>query len=822
MITDILSALIHDIGKIGQRAGLPGKHADIGSAMIRGLLPENIEKLAGIVSKHHDAQCCFSPGFEPLKVVMISDWLSAGERTPDEHADDPHSPLISIFSRVDIRKGVPEGNAIYYLPSPLMIGSDTIFPQDSASQIEESYRHLWEELKQDLKLIKKISDPGAYLITMLYLMKRYTLLVPSASYKSVPDISLYDHSRIAAAIAACLRHEELDEILNEVSSEDVQAKPRFILVNGDISGIQRFLYTITSKGALKGLRGRSFYLQMLSETVAKFILRELGYPLTNLIYCGGGHFYLLLRSSEEDRLKDIQRRIERAMLDMHHGDLFLAIGWSRLSVRDLMSRPESDQSAGACGHPISAKWIEAGGMVSRAKLQKFSEIASDSYDTIFGPFPDERGGAAHVCDVCKRESDLWIRTIGGWARFDPDNENEALDSPKLCDHCRSFEEIGERLPRAEYLVESRTKIETHLLCSFEKFGIHYYACKRGDLKRLIESLGASNSVIYSLSPEFIDDMLVSVASENSAALGFRLIARAAPMADGKVLDNTDLAGLSEGIKRLGVLRMDVDDLGIVFSRGLRDATLSRISTLSTMLSIFFDGWVDKICREEGRTYLIYSGGDDLFIIGSWDVIPKVALHIRNDFKRYTCNNPNITLSAGISIVDDMFPLYRAADMAKEDLEMAKGLERDGRQKDAVRFLGETMDWSEFTISRDIALSLSSWMEVKRDGESLPKSVLGIMYVAYHLYHRNREMLRRRSIPLEDLKRLAMYDRWRWRMVYYMDRLGERSNAFQKELMDLRQAILESRWQGVRSPREMIEYLAVPTMWAEMLTKEVKD
>ncbi|MCX8207803.1 MAG: type III-A CRISPR-associated protein Cas10/Csm1 [Methanothrix sp.] len=825
MITDILGALVHDIGKVGQRAGLSGRHPEIGSAMLRGVLPANIEEIAGLVSKHHDAECRSSPGFEPLKIVMLSDWMSAGERTPDDRAEDPLSPLVPIFSNVSIGKGIPEeGRGLCYPISPLMLGAE-IFPRerDRTVEVKESYRHLWEELRRDLQRIQKIRDPDAYLITLLYLMKKYTLLIPSAAYGSVPDISLYDHSRIAAAVAACMRYEELDEILREVESGD-KPEPRFILVNGDISGIQRFLYTVTSKGALKGLRGRSFYIQLLSETVAKFILRELGYPLTNLIYSGGGHFYLLLRSSEEDRLKDIQRRIERAMLDMHRGDLFLVLGWSRLSVSDLMgdrkhASASGSNPTGVSVHPVSRKWGEAGEMVARAKLRKFSEIAPDSYDTIFGPFPDETGGTARVCDVCGREADLWIRTDQGWERFSPDDAS--TDLTKICSHCRRFEEMGEELPRAEYLVESRALLKgsPHLLCSFEHLGTHYYSCRRSELKGLIESLGRSNSVIYSLSTGFIDETLVSIASEHSAALGFRLIARAAPMDNGRILDNTEIAGSSEGINRLGILRMDVDDLGLVFSRGLADATLSRISTLSTMLSVFFDGWVDGICRNTGRTYLIYSGGDDLFIIGSWDVIPEVALRIREDFRRYTCHNPNLTISAGISIVDDMFPLYKSADLAKEELETAKGLERDGKQKDAVCFLGETMDWTEFRISRGIALSLSSWIKDGRNGERLPRSVLGIIYGTHEIYRRNREMLRRRRIPLEDLKRLAMYDRWRWLMVYYLDRLGERSHAFRDDLKGLVRSILESSWGDIRSPREIIEYLAVPARWAEMLTRE---
>jgi len=38
-----------------------------------------------------------------------------------------------------------------------------------------------------------------------------------------------------------------------------------------------------------------------------------------------------------------------------------------------------------------------------------------------------------------------------------------------------------------------------------------------------------------------------------------------------------------------------------------------------MLSLFFMGWMEKICERDeykDRVYAIYSGGDDLFIVGA--------------------------------------------------------------------------------------------------------------------------------------------------------------------------------------------------------------
>ena len=73
-----------------------------------------------------------------------------------------------------------------------------------------------------------------------------------------------------------------------------------------------------------------------------------------------------------------------------------------------------------------------------------------------------------------------------------------------------------------------------------------------------------------------------------------------------------------GYKRLGVLRMDVDNLGEIFSSGFSNvagpgsskrenlATLARLSTLSFQISLYFEGWVKYICNSSPYRNLIYA------------------------------------------------------------------------------------------------------------------------------------------------------------------------------------------------------------------------
>jgi CRISPR-associated protein Csm1 len=82
------------------------------------------------------------------------------------------------------------------------------------------------------------------------------------------------------------------------------------------------------------LRGRSLYLQLLTEAIARYLLRELGLPITNLIQASGEKFYLLARPKDKERVQELQCAISRNLLALHGGDLYLALESANLSLSD--------------------------------------------------------------------------------------------------------------------------------------------------------------------------------------------------------------------------------------------------------------------------------------------------------------------------------------------------------------------------------------------------------------------------------------------------------------------------------------------------------
>lgn len=839
----VLAALLHDIGKFAKRSGSAGDEWALGSDFCRSYLPDRLQCVADLIAMQADSSVLSQTGNEQLKASILADWLSSGEAMGKGETDETNpnyatefsadESLITVLSSVKIGKSEhpPVGR---YLPRPLSLDEMVIFPRDNQeSDVQNICRLNWEEFEKDFRRIREFENHQAYFTTLYHLLKKHTWSVPAAFGKEIQDIALFDHLRTASAVAACLSGlsgEELNRIALEWSlgGETIGSQASFLLVCGDISGIQKFIYTLTSKGAAKGLRGRSFYLQLLGESLARFVLKELGLPLMNLLYCGGGHFYVLARASDKQKLLDLRDSIAKSLLKIHQGELFLAMDWTEIKPCDLKD-------------DISRIWKKADASANIEKQRRFASLAPEYYNDIFGPDPAEHAGSRDVCDICKEEGQLWFRDEIGWHLW----HGEEVES-KLCDFCKQFEIIGDRLKSADYLVEITgidPECDKYLLFSFEDFNISFYAFPKEFCSKWHPKTDFKEANIYFLkSTKFLEDEdILALAIERGFGLGFRFIGNVTPIEGDSIKDFEGMAEDAEGIKRIGLLRMDVDDLGRIFAEGLGErATLSRISTLSTLFSIFFDGYLNNICSRPKYTnniYIIYSGGDDLFIVGSWNLIPEVASDIRRDFTKFVCLNPNLTISAGISIFERKYPLYRAAEEAYEGLERAKGYKRAGKDKDAISFLSKELSWNEMALSAQMMDLL--FRDLKGESESndtgsvdsgtnqrsgkasvLPKSVLGRLAMIYSLYRQGRETLEKEEKPFEDLVRLASFERWRWIMTYSLHRAAKQNKAFEDDLRQIEVALSHNRLGDLESKeRDVIEYLDVPVRWADFLTRK---
>lgn len=210
-------------------------------------------------------------------ILKKADHHSASEREDiDDTQEVNKSPLISLFSKI-----VLEGNDKVdeqYIPLNKLSLDDGSFNNLKPAAKKDTmggwnlvpeYNRLWDEFNSEFELIQNKTDFN----TLLALLKKYASTMPSAAYKSKSDISLYDHSKTTAALAVSRYLFNRDGDVKLTQNNDLNC---YLAIEGDISGIQKFIFKISSpqeaqSGMSKRLRGRSLYLTLLCDAIATFL-----------------------------------------------------------------------------------------------------------------------------------------------------------------------------------------------------------------------------------------------------------------------------------------------------------------------------------------------------------------------------------------------------------------------------------------------------------------------------------------------------------------------------------------------------------------------
>ncbi|MCX7727256.1 MAG: type III-A CRISPR-associated protein Cas10/Csm1, partial [Chitinispirillaceae bacterium] len=341
----IYSALLHDIGKFWQRGDVNNSkenHQTLSSTFVNNLFNKN-HRLSNIIRNHQEKDLKISIEKGEIRdedkiiaqIICEADNLASGERDPDDTITH-QQPLESIFSKISYKKEIiPQ---LYFQDICELFHKEYLFPISSKDYkletLEIKYKEWWESFKRD---IEKIDDK---LETLIFILKKYLWCIPSSSYHTKSDVSLFEHLKITTAIAISMYRFLLEKYNGDISKfseiED-RKEERYQLVLGDITGIQSYIYNIGYKGAAKALKGRSFFLQQLLDNIAYYILdKKLDLPITNLIYSSGGKFYLFVPNTLKVNLllKEIQKEIEMLLLKEYNGALGIVIGKIPLSGKE--------------------------------------------------------------------------------------------------------------------------------------------------------------------------------------------------------------------------------------------------------------------------------------------------------------------------------------------------------------------------------------------------------------------------------------------------------------------------------------------------------
>lgn len=684
----IKGALLHDIGKVLIRKDRTlGNHSTAGADFLKAnSCDEMIWKAA---QYHHsdELRTATLPKDDVSYIIYEADNIAAAaDRRSIEDTSgrsfDSEMPLKSIFTTFG---GSSSGNQRFYLRE-LNAASDFNYPTDNnVKALSNKYREIVSVLKNRVSL-RSLEHMSVN--EVLCLMEDIGSFVPSSTnIEEVSDISLFMHSKVTAAIATAMKEYLVDRQETDykkycfTNASKNRTEDMFLMISGDFSGIQDFIYTIPSKGALKSLRGRSIYLEVFLEVVLDELLEQLNLSRANIIYVGGGHFYVLAPNTKQVEAKTTAffNACNTWLLDHFGTKLYLAFGMEPCSALDLMGQTEKNI------------FLAVNRKMSREKSSRYSATTLKALFDEESTYNKLQDGTRE-CGVCHTST----------RHLSPYGDSE---DTLACDNCSSLFRFG-----ADVLKENT----------------HFIVVEQREELKGIPVFGAKSRLELLCIPE---SQLANVKQwpnikylygKNKVVGGDLLTAR---LWIGDYVSRTESSQVKEfatlskesvspnqGIDRLGVLRADVDNLGAAFLSGFvgngetnlrKYDTLTRKADLSKDMSKFFKLAVQKICEGnlEGLTntepftifakkgehkrniHIIYAGGDDMFLVGSWDELLEVAVDIRRAFQQFT--GDKLSFSAGLALFNPAYPITAMA----ESTGLLESIAKDQPHKNSIALFG---------------------------------------------------------------------------------------------------------------------------------------
>ena len=373
-----------------------------------------------------------------------------------------------------------------------------------------------------------------------------------------------------------------------------------------------------------------------------------------------------------------------------------------------------------------SKLEEAERRLKESGLSLFRRVMHENPKGVLGPIPVKE----ELCYSCGE-----IEKV----------EREVVDGREiyLCERCRRMREIAKELGDAKYMLAiswgDEIRNPGELSIDNPDYGVYtgplnftlsglqvsYHLCKTLDSAiQLVymfmkQGLKAMDIDIYKindtdLSYEFeslrsLDKEYEEVARKVS--VGFKFISKHTPLSEeGDIREFDDMAKASEGSKMIGYLKLDIDDLG----RRLKEYCegIADFLTFSEMMSFIMEGCIEYILSmrlsdkgDMNKLYLIYSGGDDLFLVGSWDKVVEATEKIYGELEGILkMDYGGLTVSAAILIEDPKTPVKICAEAVSEKLRRVKEAGKNG-----INVTGRKISWKGFTDSLVTAKKLSQYI-----------------------------------------------------------------------------------------------------------------
>lgn len=672
-------------------------------------------------------------------ILYFAKSIAGLSEVPEKDNEVSLEPLYSIFNKLNgnDKRGVYEEDSIYPVEKEVKLSRS--YYEDIVNKIEEE--------------IKNFTGTGEDVQSLLFAMEKYISTVPATTVEKNRDISVFEHSKLIAAFANAtydyLEQNNISDFKSLLTDEEYFSREIFYLYSFDFSGIQNFIYTIVNNKALKTLRTRSFYLEIFMEDVIDTLLEELNLTRINLLYSGGGHCYLLFPNTEKtlDCIETHKNNVNKYLIDEYGIELYIAGGGSTCA-------PETFMAEG--GERYGDLFRNVSNALSDNKLNRYS--AEDLINLNF----KEAKNNERECNICHRT----------------DRIHESEDG-LICENCLDIQRFSREIIKAKcYVIEKAGPNKP-----FSSLPLPYD-------KRIV---AISNNAL----PEKMkEENFIRAYSKNDNEVASTIKLWVGDYAyDDKLEIFTED---SEGVNRLAVIRGDIDNLGQAFVKGFSDeyTSLTRNAVFSHSLSKFFKYEINNIL-EEGTFFLterderarkaliVYSGGDDVFVLGAWDDILEFAVDLHERLKKFSMGA--LTLSAGIGIYPERFSIKLMS-------------EATGRLEDAAksnRYMKDNVEISKNSVCIFNEDLVFSW-------EDFIKNVLGEKFL----------VIKKRVTNLDDKGKVFLY-----RVVELFTKMDEKLNLArlaytlaraepkEEELRKIHQEFSKAVYKFAKSAKDRKEFIA---------------
>jgi len=831
-----LAAFLRDLGKFAERAKLTGgpessnanthlycpHRTDTALAMdlIEDFLPDSAgADFAPFGSwKTKDADDSFidvtamrpKPETFLQGVMATADRLASGfdrEEFERDNAEDEGSETginhytarqVPLFEQIRLHRNAPQTHAYRYPLKPL--SPNSIFPVQAAgyesndnAAAQQEYHALWQGFTAALGQMPKAHRANwpLWLDHFETLWCVYAQAIPAATALHVrPEVSLYDHSRVTAALATALwryHHERGDA--GESAAESLQDpqksgdKNKLLLIQGDFFGIQDFIFASggeTGKRAATLPRGRAFYVSLLTECAALKVLDTLDLPPTSQVINAAGKFMIVAHNSPATRetLHQAQSELDAWFLEHGFGQAGVGLAWTEASGTDFRRGKDGEDS------PYRQLIAKLCAQLDVIKNRRFDLCAKSAEAIVFDGFLDRFDNTKGVCKIDGRSP-----------------ATEPCAEEFVCQLAKDQLDIGAWLvnPNKQRILISRESLTLGSEIKIPIFGYHIAfadpedkqgkfgeQAKNGNLLRAWDfSLPASDDqALWNGYARRNINAYVPIASvadkrresgEKYIGIEEKLEVGAAKtlhhLACGDRKPDPERQDKWLGISALSTLKGDVDNLGLIFEKGLGNAiSFSKTAALSRQMHAFFTVYLPWLCHSEFEdSYTVFAGGDDFFLIGPWLSQIKLASKLRQAFQRYVAHNPEVHFCAGISTTPPGLPITQLGDLAEDALEQAKTHNPDNLEttpKNAVSCFNRQMSWQKFAelteqrlsrlqdLCKDNNLStgyvhgLLNLIEMAEKVDQNPENALWRSYFAY----RTARLLERKPLNKDQRKR----------------------------------------------------------------------